>query len=89
MTAIRQEAIQMLESIPEDKLSYVVQIMKGINGIIGVSETEKKKDIDNPFKPLAEKEILDELAESRAGYELGEYKDFDDAIDEIGKKYGI
>lgn len=26
MTAIRQEAIQMLERVPEDKLSFVIQI---------------------------------------------------------------
>lgn len=44
---------------------------------------------DNPFKPLSEKEILDELAEARACYQRGEYKDFDDALDEIGKKYGL
>lgn len=33
MTAIRQEAIQMLEKVPEDKLSYVIQIMQGVNGL--------------------------------------------------------
>ena len=34
MTAIRQEAMQMLERIPEDKLSYVVQIMQAISGLL-------------------------------------------------------
>ena len=33
MTAIRQEAIQMLERVPEDKLSFVIQIMQGVNGL--------------------------------------------------------
>ena len=57
MTAIRQEAIQMLEKIPEDKLSYVIQIMQGINGILGVSETEKKKviDLDQFVMPATER----------------------------------
>lgn len=41
MTAIRQEAIQMLEKVPEDKLSYVIQIMQEINGFLGTSETKK------------------------------------------------
>lgn len=46
MTAIRQEAIQMLEKVPEDKLSYVIQIMQGVNGLIADSKTESKSSID-------------------------------------------
>lgn len=46
MTAIRQEAIQMLEKVPEDKLSYIIQIMQGVNGLLGVSETKEKTDIN-------------------------------------------
>lgn len=44
MTAIRQEAIRMLESVPEDKLSYVIQIMRGVNGLI--EKPENRRDID-------------------------------------------
>ena len=33
MTAIRQEAIKMLEKVPEDKLGFVIQIMQGVNGL--------------------------------------------------------
>ena len=33
MTALRQSAIMELEKIPEDKLSYVIQIMQGVNGL--------------------------------------------------------
>lgn len=46
MTAIRQEAIQMLEKVPEDKLCFVMQIMQGINGLIGVGETNTPQNID-------------------------------------------
>ncbi len=46
MTAIRQEAMQMLEKVPEDKLSYVIQIMQGVNGLLGVPETEEKTDVN-------------------------------------------
>ena len=46
MTAIRQEAIQMLEKIPEDKLSFVIQIMQGVNGLLGTSEEKDKEVID-------------------------------------------
>lgn len=43
----------------------------------------------NPFKPKSAEEIYSELAESRACYEQGEYEDFDDALDDISKKYGL
>ena len=33
MTALRQSARMELEKIPEDKLSFVIQIMKGVNGL--------------------------------------------------------
>ena len=46
MTAIRQEAIQMLDKVPEDKLSFVIQIMQGVNGLIGVNDTKGKEVID-------------------------------------------
>lgn len=46
MTAIRQEAMQLLEKVPEDKLGFVIQIMQGVNGLLGVSETKTKKVID-------------------------------------------
>lgn len=46
MTAIRQEAMQMLERIPEDKLSFVIQIMQGVNGLIGMPERSEKKAVE-------------------------------------------
>lgn len=46
MTAIRQEAMELLERIPEDKLIYVVQIMRGVDGLISISGKEKNIDLD-------------------------------------------
>lgn len=48
MTAIRKEAIEMLERIPEDKLSFVIQIMRGVNGLLEDtdSKTEDVVDLD-------------------------------------------
>ena len=46
MTAIRQEAMELLERIPEDKLTYVIQIMRGLDGLIGISDKPIKKKID-------------------------------------------
>ena len=46
MTAIRREAIQMLEKVPEDKLSFVIQIMQGVNGLLGTSDAKEKEVVD-------------------------------------------
>ena len=46
MTAIRQEAMEMLEKIPEEKLIYVIQIMRGVDGLINVPDKKTKKTID-------------------------------------------
>lgn len=46
MTATRREAIQLLEKVPEEKLSYVIQIMEGINGLLGSVEIKKGREID-------------------------------------------
>jgi len=34
MTAIRKEAMEMLERVPVDKLGFVIQIMQSVNGLL-------------------------------------------------------
>ena len=46
MTAIRKEAIEMLERIPEDKLSFVIQIMRGVNGLLEDTDSKTKDVVD-------------------------------------------
>lgn len=46
MTAIRQKAIQLLEKVPEDKLSFVIQIMQGVNELLEETEVEEKEVIN-------------------------------------------
>lgn len=55
MTAIRQEAIQMLEKVPEDKLGYVIQIMQGVNGLLGMSEKENNINLEQFVMPATER----------------------------------
>ena len=43
MTAIRQEAIQLLQEMPEDRLRYIVQIIRGVNGLYNDNQSEKKE----------------------------------------------
>ena len=44
MTQIRQDAIKLLEQIPEDKIIFIIQIMEGIKGLYtDVDMKEEKK----------------------------------------------
>jgi len=42
MTTLRQSAMRELEKLPEDKISFVLQIMQGINGLYNDSPLQKK-----------------------------------------------
>ena len=56
MTATRKEAIELLERVPEDKLTYVVQILSGIDGLISVSDRRPNKiDLDQFVMPRTER----------------------------------
>lgn len=43
MTALRQSAIRELEKLPEDKLSFVIQIMQGVNGLYNDNRSEREE----------------------------------------------
>lgn len=43
MTAIRKEAIELLERVPEDKLGFVIQIIQGLNGLYADTNSERKE----------------------------------------------
>lgn len=43
MTALRQSAIRELEKIPEDKISLILQIMQGVNGLYNDNQSERKE----------------------------------------------
>ena len=56
MTAARREAIELLERVPEDKLTYVVQILSVIDGLISISDRQTKKiDLDQFVMPTTER----------------------------------
>ena len=42
MTAIRKEAIEMLERMSEDRVIYIWQILQGINGLYNNEQSERK-----------------------------------------------
>ena len=43
MTGLRQSAMMELEKIPEDKLSFIIQIMQGVNGLYADNNSERKE----------------------------------------------
>ena len=55
MMTIRQKAMQMLEKVPEDKLSYVIQIMQGVNGLLGMTETRNDINLEQFVMPATER----------------------------------
>lgn len=57
MTAIRREAMELLERVPENKLNFVIQIMRGVNGLLEDTETTVKKatSLDQFVMPATER----------------------------------
>lgn len=43
MTKLRQDALSLLEEIPEDKLVFIIQIMEGVAGLYGQKENQREK----------------------------------------------
>ena len=71
MTRLRQDAIELLEQIPEDKLIFVVQIMKGIKGLYAENTSIEKEKAFERLEQLRKKvpdiDYDKELAEYREG----------------------
>ncbi len=42
MTALRQSALRELEKLPEDKVSFVLQIMQEVNGLYNDNHSKRK-----------------------------------------------
>lgn len=68
MTALRQSAMRELEKLPEDKISFVLQIMQGVNGLYNDNQIEKNKAFERLEQLRREGTVFDydaELAEYR------------------------
>lgn len=63
MTALRQSAITELEKIPEDKLSFVIQIMQGVNGLYNDNDKERKEAFTRLEQLRKKGSLTDENAE--------------------------
>jgi len=72
MTALRQSAIMELEKIPEDKLSFVIQIMQGVNGLYNDTNRERKEAFAR-LEQLRKKGIVADDKEELASYREDKY----------------
>ena len=76
MTSLRKDAIELLEQIPEDKLVFVIQIMKGVKGLYTEENTHDKEMAFQRLEKLRKKvsdidydKELNEYREEKYGYE--------------------
>ena len=72
MTALRQSAMMELEKIPEDKLSFVIQIMQGVNGLYYDGNKERKEAFVR-LEQLRKKEIVTDDDAELASYREDKY----------------
>ena len=63
MTALRQSAMMELEKIPEDKLSFVIQIMQGVNGLYNDTNSERKEAFARLEQSRKKGTVTDDAAE--------------------------
>lgn len=63
MTALRQSAMMELEKIPEDKLSFVIQIMQWVNGLYNDTNSERKEAFARLEQLRKKGTVIDDAAE--------------------------
>ena len=63
MTALRRSAILELEKIPEDKLSFVIQIMQGVNGLYNDTDQEREEAFERLEQLRKKGTVTDDKAE--------------------------
>ena len=63
MTTLRQSAMLELEKLPEDKLSFIIQIMQGVNGLYTDTTSERKEAFANLEKLRRKGTVTDYDAE--------------------------
>ena len=72
MTALRRSAILELEKIPEDKLSFVIQIMQGVNGLYNDTDKEREEAFER-LEQLRKKGTVTDYNAELASYREEKY----------------
>jgi hypothetical protein len=72
MTDLRENARMELEKLPEDKLSFIIQIMQGVNGLYQDTLSEKQEAFER-IERLCKKEPILDYDEELASYREEKY----------------
>ena len=72
MTALRQTAMKELEKLPEDKVSFILQIMQGVNGLYNDNQSERKEAFTR-LEQLRKKGIVTDYDAELASYREEKY----------------
>ena len=73
MTSLRKDAFELLEKMPEDKLTFIIQIMRGVDGLYKNDEDERNQAFERLESMRRKVDTLDyeaELAAYREKYLL-------------------
>ncbi|WP_310604403.1 UDP-N-acetylenolpyruvoylglucosamine reductase [Anaerosporobacter sp.] len=69
MTKIKEDAIRMIQKMPDDKVIYILKIMEGINGLYEDKEMQEREaafqKLEELRKSVPDLDYEKELAESR------------------------
>ncbi|EET58105.1 hypothetical protein BRYFOR_09943 [Marvinbryantia formatexigens DSM 14469] len=73
MTKLRQDAITLLNEIPEDKLVFIIQIMEGVAGLYGQDDERRTKAFQT-LERLRKTDVVDlDYKEELASYREEKY----------------
>ncbi len=74
MTALRKDAMALLEQMPEDKLYFIIQIMEGVSGLYGTKSQnlrdrafEELEGLRRSAPQLDDKKEMEEYREEKYG----------------------
>lgn len=72
MTALRQSAIKELEKMPEDKISFILQIMQSVNGLYYDNQSERQEAFSR-LEQLRRKGTVTDYDDELASYREEKY----------------
>lgn len=73
MTKIRQDAMKLLEKMPEDKITFIIQIMEGIQGLYGDDDMQQRKEAFERLEKMRRKAPDLDYDEELAAYRREKY----------------
>lgn len=72
MTSLRKDAFELLEKMPEDKLTFIIQIMRGVDGLYKNDEDERNQAFERLESMRRKADSLD-YEEELAAYREEKY----------------